>query len=433
MSDRPDSGHDPAHDGGDRVVGSAWPVRGGEDKVAGSWWPVRADDDRRPGNDRDAGYARGAGSRPRSPMVGLLFACLWLGFLVDPVVRGWQEHSVAGGVGIVATLAFASVYVVLFSWVRGRRRAGSPMIVPQQPAIAVLFVMTGLGVVMVLTLRDDGMAASVYLAVAAVLALPTVVAALVTVGLSVLVVVAFAVFGWQGGSGLALGVLAAGFAMWGIVSMMRRNIELLAERERNAELAIFEERARMARDLHDILGHSLTVITVKAELAGRLIDIDTERAHAEVADLERLARDALADVRRTAEGYREMSLAVEVVRARTALASAGVDADLPGSTEQVRSDLRDLFAWAVREGVTNVLRHSNASTCTITLEPARLVVSDDGQGTRQSAIAAQDSDVCGGHGLVGLRERAERSGATVRTRSFAGSGFTLEVAAGAQP
>src|SRR6185436_7841571 len=143
---------------------------------------------------------------------------------------------------------------------------------------------------------------------------------------------------------------AAAVAIFGITSMMRRNIDLIKAHEENAELLVENERTRFARDLHDILGHSLTVITVKAELAGRLMDADPVRAKAEIADLERLSRDALADVRRAVEGYRELTLPGELARAREALRSAGIEADLPGSAEDVPSDMREVFAWAVREG-----------------------------------------------------------------------------------
>ena len=102
------------------------------------------------------------------------------------------------------------------------------------------------------------------------------------------------------------------------------------------------------------------MITVKAELANRLLDVDPERARSELADLERLSRDALADVRRAVEGYRELTLPGELARAREALPAADIDADLPNSTDDVPTDLRELFAWTVREGVTNVIRHSGA-------------------------------------------------------------------------
>ncbi|HEY3016659.1 MAG TPA: histidine kinase, partial [Nocardioides sp.] len=176
----------------------------------------------------------------------------------------------------------------------------------------------------------------------------------------------------------------------------------------------------IASDLHDILGHSLTVITVKAELAQRLLDVDRERAAAELADLERLSRDALADVRRAVEGYREMSLAGELARARSALASAEIAAELPGSTDEVRGDLRELFAWVVREGVTNVIRHSGARRCVVELRSDGVVVEDDGGGAATGVPL--------GHGLAGLRERAAAAGAELLTGDAEPSGFRLEVA-----
>jgi two-component system, NarL family, sensor histidine kinase DesK len=199
---------------------------------------------------------------------------------------------------------------------------------------------------------------------------------------------------------------------------MSRNLELVDAYRRNENLVVENERTRFARDLHDILGHSLTVITVKAELAGRLMDVDPDRARAEVADLERLSRDALADVRRAVDGYREITLPGELSRARVALEAAGIEARVPGTTDDVPGELRELFAWTVREGVTNVLRHSRASTCEIRLGPTSAEVRDDGVGCGDGSGA--------GAGLTGLRERAVAAGATVVTRDLA-PGFSLAV------
>ena len=166
--------------------------------------------------------------------------------------------------------------------------------------------------------------------------------------------------GWDGADGVALSVFLASFAVLGIWTAMRRSRDLVAAKEENALLMIGQERARLARDLHDILGHSLTVIAVKAELADRLVDVSPERARAEIADIQRLSRDALRDVRLTVDGVRELTLPGELSRARAALAAAQIQAELPGSTDDVPSELRGLFAWTLREGVTNVIRHSAA-------------------------------------------------------------------------
>jgi two-component system sensor histidine kinase DesK len=212
--------------------------------------------------------------------------------------------------------------------------------------------------------------------------------------------------------------------MWGVSQLVRRNVQLSLAREENARLAVEEERNRVARDLHDILGHSLTVITVKAELAGRLMDVDPQRARTEVADLERLSRDALADVRRAVEGYRELTLAGELARARAALRAAEIHADLPTSIDEVPGDLRELFAWGVREGVTNVIRHSAATRCTIRLAPDSVEVRDNGRGPQDEQL--QDR---AGNGLRGLCERAAAVGATLMTKTLEPHGFSMQIVA----
>lgn len=195
--------------------------------------------------------------------------------------------------------------------------------------------------------------------------------------------------------------------------------------EVNEQLILAQERDRFAQDLHDILGHSLTVLAVKSELAGRLLDIDLERARTEVLDLERLSREALTDVRRAVHGYKDLSLVAEIARARHALQTAGIDAELPNSADHVESGLRELFAWTIREGVTNVIRHSAAEHCRVELYADRVVVADDGRGP--SGLPRVPGQ---GHGLSGLHDRAAAAGATVRTSKIEPTGFALEVIGG---
>jgi two-component system sensor histidine kinase DesK len=176
------------------------------------------------------------------------------------------------------------------------------------------------------------------------------------------------IVGWEGEQwSAAFSTLFAGAAVYAARIAFGRNRDLMAAREEMAQMAVAEERSRMTRDLHDILGHSLTVITVKAELAGRLLGADEDRAAAEIADIERLAREALTDVRATIAGRRAVSLAPELANARGALIAANIEADMPNAVDEVPAGNRELFGWAVREGVTNVLRHSKASHCIIRL------------------------------------------------------------------
>jgi two-component system sensor histidine kinase DesK len=229
--------------------------------------------------------------------------------------------------------------------------------------------------------------------------------------------------GWTSLDGFIPDLLLATFAAYGVGQVLKRNVELAHAREQLVELAVAQERARLARDVHDILGHSLTVITVKTELAGRLLedagsDPRLDRARAEVADVEALARAALADVRATAAGTRTVSLPGELADGRRALAAAGITADLPIATDEVPARYRELFAWAVREGITNVVRHSGASWCGVRLSATGVEVRDDGRGPGPAA---------GGTGLAGLRERAAAAGGRLDTGTSPEGGFLLRI------
>nr|WP_277348458.1 histidine kinase [Planctomonas sp. JC2975] len=204
-------------------------------------------------------------------------------------------------------------------------------------------------------------------------------------------------------------------------------VQLQQTRHELAQLAVAEERGRVARDMHDILGHSLTAIAVKAELAGMLIDTDDGgKAREEAAAVEQLARAALADVRTTVAGYRGTSVAAELANARSVLTSAGIEAEFPATVEALPAADRELAGWLVREGVTNVLRHSNARICRILVEADRVEVADDGRG--QGSGPTPQSSL--GNGLRGLRERAETAGWRVETGSSELGGFRLSLLRG---
>ncbi len=184
------------------------------------------------------------------------------------------------------------------------------------------------------------------------------------------------------------------------------------------EVVIIAERERVARDVHDVLGHSLTAISVKAELAERLLDVDADRARAELAGVQSLAREALAEIRSTVSGLRATRIGDELASARDALTAAGIEADLPADGDAVEVSNRIVLAWALRESVTNVVRHSRARRCVVELGPDSLVVRDDG------TVAAGPE----GNGLGGLRERVAASGGTVTLEAGPeGHGHVLEV------
>ena len=214
-------------------------------------------------------------------------------------------------------------------------------------------------------------------------------------------------------------ILSISIMMLSFVQNITTLERLRATQEQVAELAAERERSRVARDVHDILGHSLTVITVKAELAGRLMDAGSPAARDEIAQIEQLSRGALADVRATVHGYRGVSISGELAAARAALESAGVAAELPGSTDSVPSDRRELAGWVVREAVTNVVRHAGASVCRVSLDGRSVEVADDGCGP--SGVPSS------GSGLPGLRERVETAGARMTVGRSDLGGFRVRV------
>ena len=350
--------------------------------------------------------------------LGPLFAGIWLFFLLNPFLEGWSRRDeVRGVLGMVCTLAFAAVYMALWF----RFRADRQKLIEAPPlswSLSYVGTLVGLGALTVGCVGEPGLACTVYVSVACIMVFPFRVAAPLAVALVVGTIALGAREDWGSQVGTAFGIMAASVAIFGLRAVMNRNIDLVVAHEENARLAVDNERTRFARDLHDILGHSLTVITVKAELAQKLFDVDLDRARAEIADLERLSRDALTDVRRAVEGYRDITLPGELVRARVALRAAEIDADLPNSTDDVPSELRELFAWTVREGVTNVIRHSGARRCEVRLTATSAEVRDDGPATH--------SPNGQGSGLDGLRERATDVGAIVVTRELS-PGFSLSV------
>lgn len=215
---------------------------------------------------------------------------------------------------------------------------------------------------------------------------------------------------------------AMGAALVGAARLIQLLGELYAARTELAEVAIGRERVRVSRDLHDLLGQSLSAVSLKGDLAIRLLPRDTERARAEIESLTLLARDALHDVRQIARDRHTVSLRRELDAAAALLDATGVaarvDGDLPGLTDLGRP-ARDVLAWAVREGTTNLLRHSDARECAITVVRSsgqvRLSILNDG------LRPVVDGTVTGS-GLEGLRARAKAVAGTV-TAGPTGTGW----------
>jgi two-component system sensor histidine kinase DesK len=356
--------------------------------------------------------------------IGWLWAAVWLVYLAVPIRTAWRyRDTVSGVVAVVALLVFAVGFAAYFAWMRGHRiRTGE---LHAGPVWAMLAVMVLLLVIAAPGAGEDVVAGAVYVGVTAAMTLPgRQVLGVVGVLTVAAVVLPEVVPGWRSLGSFIPQLLLATFAAYGVGQVLRRNIELAQARAQLVGLAVTEERERLARDVHDILGHSLTVITVKTELAGRLLEAVPEtpalaRARAELTDAERLAREALADVRATVSGMRQLSLTGELAAARQALDAAGIVAALPSAVDDVPARYRELFAFALREGVTNVVRHSGATRCAVVLSEDCLEVHDDGRGPGGGV---------GGSGLAGLRERAAAAGARVETGRAPEGGYLLRVA-----
>ncbi|MFI5924967.1 sensor histidine kinase [Micromonospora sp. NPDC051543] len=353
-------------------------------------------------------------------VIGWLLAAVWLFFLNVPLSTALhQPEPWRRVVGVTALVGFGLGYVLLFQWARRLRQLLLP--IPAGRARAGLLLLLAVGLVSIPGTGGDWLATLVYVAAAGVFLLPAWEAA-ATVALCAVTpaLTSWLVSGWEAENGIVFAVLLASFAMFGVSRLAQRNSELQAAQQEIGRLAVAEERARAARDLHDILGHSLTVVAIKAELAGRLVEVDPPRAAAEIAEVERLAREALADVRQTVGAYREVTLAGELAGARSALAAAGIAAEVPVEVPELPREWDRLFGWTVREGVTNVVRHSGARCCTIRVRPDGVEIGDDGRGPSTPDAA--------GYGLVGLRERARRLDAVVTLgRRSDGTGFVLRV------
>ncbi len=244
---------------------------------------------------------------------------------------------------------------------------------------------------------------------------------------------------------LLLGLVAVGATAWklfhlnnwflfygcGLALVIGAGNIFFAQRDRavdklrlaNAEiehLAKVAERERIARDLHDVLGHTLSVIILKSELAGKLMERDPVRARAEIADVEQTSRAALAEVRSTIRGYRAHSLEAELKNARATLETAGVAVQAESAEVPLTPAQESVVALVVREAVTNVVRHAEAHNCHLRLAPLNgtclLEIQDDGRGGAQEE----------GNGLRGMRERIEALGGTLKRETKAGTKLIVQ-------
>jgi two-component system sensor histidine kinase DesK len=206
--------------------------------------------------------------------------------------------------------------------------------------------------------------------------------------------------------------------MVGLVRLSSTIRELHATRQELVRLKVEEERLRLSRDLHDLLGHTLSMITLKSELAGRLVEQEPTQAVQEMREVERVARQALREVRQAVAGYRHPQLIHELESAREILSAAGIACQVEQTAGVLSPETSAMLAWTVREGVTNVIRHSQASFCHIRIVRGNRVIcaeitNDGSEEPGQKPIRKET-----GSGLAGLSERVSTYGGQMKAGSL---------------
>ncbi|WP_430786472.1 sensor histidine kinase [Actinoplanes sp. G11-F43] len=342
---------------------------------------------------------------------------LWLWFLLPPalaVARG-QVRSVpvaAIGLAVFTVLAFASAAVTVTD--------PGPRVGPVTYR-AGLGLLAALGTGLAAFAGDprDWLILLLFVASAGAAGLPGTIPAFLWVGAgSAMVVLIGALHRLPAGdvTSTAVITLLAGSVTVAFARIARLVGELRRTQHELARTTVERERLRFARDLHDLLGHTLSLVVVKAQVVRRLAPSDPERAAAEAADIERIGRTALAEVREAVTGYRERDFATELENTRTLLTDIGIEVTVRNDGG---ADVDEVFRWVLREALTNVLRHSRATRCDIALGPDGtdmvLTVRDDGLGGTPAP----------GNGLRGLTERLERAGGTLHAGPAPGGGLLL--------
>lgn len=352
-------------------------------------------------------------------LAGLVWPALFLFYLVQPVTEVVHGHPTWQVVTVIVVVVVFAVSYLGTAW-RGMRQS--------HPVRLLLIGWLSLfPIALAFLLGPDALTFFTYSISPALMLLPANVGIMYGFACTVALLVATGVVTGTPNWGNALILLVLTMAMFAFGGLFRTVRKLRATEGKMAQLAVADERARLARDLHDVLGHSLTTITVKAGLARRVLETSTDRQRAidEVRDVEELARQALTDVRATVSGYRTASLPAELVGARAALSAAGIAADLPHAVDNVTGALQTTFAYVLREGVTNVIRHSGASRCEVRLGDTWLEVRDNGRAAAD--VVTRSRATGGGHGLSGLAERVAAVDGTLEAGPSSSGGFLLRV------
>lgn len=327
------------------------------------------------------------------------YPSIWLVFLAYPaILMVTSDAAIETRVlGIAALVGFAVVYAASWWWTQPFASWG-----PTGNAFMWLVTLSLLLLPMIPVIGGNTMALGPFLVATLAFKLTPRLALLCVLPLVVL----FILVAWQLGAPLTHWVppmmVLSGFLMMGISALLDRE-HRATTMARDLDLA--RQRESIGRDVHDLLGHSLTVITLKTELARKILHRDPQRAATELDDILVLSRESLREVRATVGQLRTPEWSAQLASARTALRAARIDAKLPPPAIDIPDHHEPLLAWCLREAVTNVIRHSQATQCVVEAGPGHLVVTDDGVGI--------SSPYTPGHGINGMTARVTEAGGTL--------------------
>jgi len=358
-----------------------------------------------------------------------LFSVVWLFFLIFPITGLLHTRPTAGR--LVVIVIGMAIIIAVYLWLMLRRPFPDAAPAPSagwQP-LALLTLLLACVLFLTMTESSDWYWFFTYAGLAAGVAFPARRAAWTTIGLIVIVAGVGGFLDWLQMGRMMVLVAALGFGMIGMGHLIRTIRALRAARAEIARLAVAEERLRFARDLHDLLGHSLSTIAIKTALAYRLLPGTPERAMGELDDVQTVTQEALKEVRDAVTGYRRPTLATELANAREILAAAGIACQCDDASGTLPAAVESVLAWTVREGVTNTVRHSCARHATIRIrqegDTVSVEITDDGEGRVAEPLASPR--IGGGSGLRGVAERATAVGGQIDAQRCSTAGFRLAV------
>lgn len=379
--------------------------------------------------------------KKRSPYFLWFIWVVWLPFATPAFTEIFQSHT--PWPRLVASLVGGALFVGIYLWAtlrNAQRLLALTEPVEHSPLQAWLTVGILTALSLTLTLNNGSTWGTLFVFTAAYAAgrLPAVQAALALIVIEAIIATGglHGHFNW---SDLVPGIILVaivGAVVIGVAHSVATDRELRVAREEIARLAVMTERLRIARDLHDLLGHNLSLIALKSELARKLLTVAPERAASEIGDVENVARTTLEEVREAVTNYRQPTLANELHAASEILTAAGIACHYRGDengSASLPTTLEALLSWTVREGVTNVIRHSHARQCTIHVtrnkQCAGIEIIDDGpDSTARTSETVTPADTGnGGNGLRGLKERVQLLGGQCETGPRATGGFRLAV------